>query len=115
MADLNGAASDLRATFLEVYSKLKSELLSDPAFEWTDGSRLWVERVRFPFVAFLYFFVCVSSELHFNAVSEYIVFIYMDICGFRYWSAACRVVNFPICYLMMELYLFLFFEDRRIK
>ncbi|KAL1559973.1 dimethylallyltranstransferase [Salvia divinorum] len=45
MANLNGAASDLRATFLGVYSKLKSELLSDPAFEWTDASRQWVDRM----------------------------------------------------------------------
>ncbi|CAA0815446.1 Farnesyl pyrophosphate synthase 2 [Striga hermonthica] len=44
MADLNGATSDLRATFLGVYSALKSELLNDPAFEWTQGSRQWVER-----------------------------------------------------------------------
>lgn len=53
MANLNGAASDLRETFLGVYTKLKSELLSDPAFEWTDGSRQWVERVSFALVAFL--------------------------------------------------------------
>nr|QEY10177.1 farnesyl pyrophosphate synthase [Scutellaria barbata] len=45
MANLNGAASDLRSTFLGVYSVLKSELLNDPAFEWTDGSRQWVERM----------------------------------------------------------------------
>lgn len=79
MANLNGAASDLRKTFLGVYSTLKSELLNDPAFEWTDGSRQWVERVRFfpspffsfssAFVALLFFFVCFDGELHLNAVS----------------------------------------------
>ncbi|XP_019193954.1 PREDICTED: farnesyl pyrophosphate synthase 1-like [Ipomoea nil] len=37
--------SDLKAKFLEVYSTLKSELLNDPAFEWTDDSRQWVERM----------------------------------------------------------------------
>ncbi|GAB2258487.1 hypothetical protein Droror1_Dr00014647 [Drosera rotundifolia] len=37
--------SDLRSKFIEVYSTLKSELLNDPAFEWTDVSRQWVERV----------------------------------------------------------------------
>lgn len=37
--------SDLKAKFLEVYSTLKSELLTDPAFEWTDDSRQWVERM----------------------------------------------------------------------
>lgn len=47
MANLNGTTSDLRATFLGVYDVLKSELLNDPAFEWTDASRQWVERVRF--------------------------------------------------------------------
>lgn len=37
--------SDLRAKFLEVYQVLKSELLNDPAFEWSDDSRQWVERM----------------------------------------------------------------------
>ncbi|KAH6768763.1 farnesyl diphosphate synthase 1 [Perilla frutescens var. frutescens] len=45
MANLNGTTSDLRSTFLGVYSVLKSELLNDPAFEWTEGSRQWVERM----------------------------------------------------------------------
>nr|APG79411.1 FPS2 [Eucommia ulmoides]BAB60822.1 putative FPP synthase 2 [Eucommia ulmoides] len=37
--------SDLKSKFLEVYSVLKSELLNDPAFDFTDDSRLWVERM----------------------------------------------------------------------
>ncbi|CAH9137119.1 unnamed protein product [Cuscuta epithymum] len=37
--------SDHKAKFLEVYSTLKSELLNDPSFEWTDDSRQWVERM----------------------------------------------------------------------
>nr|AMT75532.1 farnesylpyrophosphate synthase [Panax sokpayensis] len=37
--------SDLKTRFLEVYSVLKSELLNDPAFEFTDDSRQWVERM----------------------------------------------------------------------
>ncbi|KNA12159.1 hypothetical protein SOVF_128270 [Spinacia oleracea] len=37
--------SDLRSKFLEVYEVLKSELLNDPAFEWTDTSRQWVDRM----------------------------------------------------------------------
>ncbi|CAK9148890.1 unnamed protein product [Ilex paraguariensis] len=37
--------SDLKLKFLEVYSILKSELLNDPAFEFTDDSRQWVERM----------------------------------------------------------------------
>ncbi|XP_062161452.1 farnesyl pyrophosphate synthase 1 [Alnus glutinosa] len=37
--------ADLKSTFLNVYSVLKSELLEDPAFEWTHDSRQWVERM----------------------------------------------------------------------
>ncbi|XP_010494928.1 PREDICTED: farnesyl pyrophosphate synthase 2-like [Camelina sativa] len=37
--------ADLKSTFLNVYSVLKSDLLNDPAFEFTDESRLWVERM----------------------------------------------------------------------
>nr|ADH95185.1 putative farnesyl diphosphate synthase [Aquilaria microcarpa]AND99568.1 putative farnesyl diphosphate synthase [Aquilaria microcarpa] len=37
--------ADLKSTFLDVYSKLKSELLNDPAFEFTDDSREWVDRM----------------------------------------------------------------------
>ncbi|XP_059666741.1 farnesyl pyrophosphate synthase [Cornus florida] len=37
--------TDLKSKFLEVYSVLKSELLNDPAFEFTDDSRQWVERM----------------------------------------------------------------------
>uniref|UniRef100_A0A2N9EWP8 Farnesyl pyrophosphate synthase n=1 Tax=Fagus sylvatica TaxID=28930 RepID=A0A2N9EWP8_FAGSY len=38
--------ADLKVTFLKVYSVLKKELLEDPAFEWTDDSRQWVERLQ---------------------------------------------------------------------
>ncbi|CAH8388815.1 unnamed protein product [Eruca vesicaria subsp. sativa] len=37
--------ADLKSTFLDVYSTLKSELLHDPSFEFTDESRLWVEKM----------------------------------------------------------------------
>uniref|UniRef100_A0A1J3FW59 Farnesyl pyrophosphate synthase 1, mitochondrial n=1 Tax=Noccaea caerulescens TaxID=107243 RepID=A0A1J3FW59_NOCCA len=37
--------ADLKSTFLNVYSILKSELLHDSSFEFTDESRLWVERM----------------------------------------------------------------------
>ncbi|KAF8108390.1 hypothetical protein N665_0109s0017 [Sinapis alba] len=37
--------ADLKSTFLNVYSTLKSDLLHDPSFEFTDESRLWVERM----------------------------------------------------------------------
>ncbi|KAL0300911.1 UNVERIFIED_CONTAM: Farnesyl pyrophosphate synthase [Sesamum radiatum] len=45
MANPNGSTSDLRTAFLRVYSVLKSDLLNDPAFEWTDASRQWVDRM----------------------------------------------------------------------
>ncbi|OVA19745.1 Polyprenyl synthetase [Macleaya cordata] len=44
MAASNGSTSDLKSTFLKVYSVLKSELLEDPAFEFTDDARQWVDR-----------------------------------------------------------------------
>ncbi|KAI5671283.1 hypothetical protein M9H77_11647 [Catharanthus roseus] len=37
--------SDLRTSFLKVYEILKSQLLADPAFEWTEDSRQWVDRM----------------------------------------------------------------------
>ncbi|GAB2284801.1 glycerol channel [Dionaea muscipula] len=37
--------TDLKSKFIEVYSVLKSELLNDPAFDWTDASRQWVDRM----------------------------------------------------------------------
>ncbi|KAM7504329.1 hypothetical protein LguiB_003233 [Lonicera macranthoides] len=36
--------SDYKSKFLEVYSLLKSELLNDPAFEFTDDSRQWIDK-----------------------------------------------------------------------
>ncbi|KAL4554673.1 hypothetical protein LXL04_037275 [Taraxacum kok-saghyz] len=37
--------SNLKSKFLEVYETLKSELIHDPAFEFDDDSRQWVERM----------------------------------------------------------------------
>ncbi|KAG9143231.1 hypothetical protein Leryth_010152 [Lithospermum erythrorhizon] len=37
--------SSLRSKFFDVYEVLKSELLKDPAFDFTDESREWVERM----------------------------------------------------------------------
>lgn len=58
---------------MEVYSVLKSELLNDPAFEFTDDSRQWVERVftylslplsMYVCISFLiYVFICTFGEL----------------------------------------------------
>ncbi|KAI3834502.1 hypothetical protein MKX03_011962 [Papaver bracteatum] len=46
MAGSNGSSIiDLKSKFLNVYSVLKSELLEDPAFEFTDDARQWVDRM----------------------------------------------------------------------
>ncbi|KAM7495666.1 hypothetical protein LguiB_030275 [Lonicera macranthoides] len=37
--------SDLKSKFLEVYSVLKSDLLHDPAFDFTPDSRQWIDRM----------------------------------------------------------------------
>ncbi|XP_028769934.1 farnesyl pyrophosphate synthase 1 [Neltuma alba] len=37
--------SDLKSKFLQVYSVLKSELLNDPAFEFSDEATNWVDRM----------------------------------------------------------------------
>ncbi|KAI3434144.1 uncharacterized protein J3R85_006785 [Psidium guajava] len=37
--------ADLKAKFLQVYDVLKSELLEDPAFEFADDSRQWIDRM----------------------------------------------------------------------
>ncbi|TQD92238.1 hypothetical protein C1H46_022208 [Malus baccata] len=39
--------ADLKSKFLKVYSVLKSELLEDPAFDFTNDSRQWVERENY--------------------------------------------------------------------
>ncbi|XP_018433596.1 farnesyl pyrophosphate synthase 2 [Raphanus sativus] len=41
----SSSMADLKSTFLNVYSTLKSDLLHDPSFEFTDESRLWVEKM----------------------------------------------------------------------
>lgn len=41
----SSSMADLKSTFLNVYSTLKSDLLHDPSFEFTEESRLWVEKV----------------------------------------------------------------------
>ncbi|KAL1214047.1 Farnesyl pyrophosphate synthase 1 [Cardamine amara subsp. amara] len=44
-SSFSSSMADLKSTFLNVYSVLKSDLLHDPSFEFTDESRLWVERM----------------------------------------------------------------------
>lgn len=50
-ADGNGAAAaggDTRAVFAQIYKTLKEELLTDPAFEFTEESHQWIDRVMTP-------------------------------------------------------------------
>ncbi|MCH1922589.1 polyprenyl synthetase family protein, partial [Shewanella sp. A3A] len=42
----NGASGDSsKAAFAEIYSRLKEEMLEDPAFEFTDESLQWIDRM----------------------------------------------------------------------
>jgi hypothetical protein len=42
----NGSGgADTKTAFKEIYSKLKQEMLEDPAFEFTDESLQWIDRV----------------------------------------------------------------------
>lgn len=46
MADSNGSSAlDTRSRFVQIYARLKSELLEDPAFDFTDDSRQWIDRM----------------------------------------------------------------------
>ncbi|KAL6618860.1 hypothetical protein ACP70R_033999 [Stipagrostis hirtigluma subsp. patula] len=45
MAAAGNGGADTRAVFAQIYSKLKEELLNDPAFEFTPESRQWVDRM----------------------------------------------------------------------
>jgi farnesyl diphosphate synthase len=46
----NGSGgTDTRTAFKEIYSKLKEEMLQDPAFEFTDESLQWIDRVMLSF------------------------------------------------------------------
>ena len=44
----NGSGGDSTAEFAEIYNKLKEEMLEDPAFEFTDESLQWIDRVMPP-------------------------------------------------------------------
>ncbi|GJW57412.1 chrysanthemyl diphosphate synthase, partial [Tanacetum coccineum] len=38
-------SNDLKSKFMQVYDHLKSELIHDPAFEFDDVSRQWVDKM----------------------------------------------------------------------
>ncbi|KAG0459728.1 hypothetical protein HPP92_022856 [Vanilla planifolia] len=45
MSEANGEAEDLMSGFRLVYSRLKADLLEDPAFSFTEESRQWIDRL----------------------------------------------------------------------
>lgn len=63
--------ADLKKKFLDVYSVLKSDLLEDTAFEFTDDSRKWVDKV---FCSFFFLFIyseCVDPLVALHVLSFY--------------------------------------------
>jgi farnesyl diphosphate synthase len=49
-AAVNGAAGgDTKAAFARIYDALKGELLKDPAFDFTNESHQWIDRVMLPY------------------------------------------------------------------
>jgi farnesyl diphosphate synthase len=47
----NGSVGDSKAEFAEIYNRLKEEMLEDPAFEFTDESLQWIDRVMPPLLS----------------------------------------------------------------
>lgn len=47
-AAVNGGGGDTKAAFARIYDALKEELLRDPAFEYTESSHQWIDRVMLP-------------------------------------------------------------------
>ncbi|TVT98932.1 hypothetical protein EJB05_55745 [Eragrostis curvula] len=45
VAVANGSSGDTKVAFAEIYNKLKQEMLEDPAFEFTDESLQWIDRM----------------------------------------------------------------------
>ncbi|AQK91887.1 farnesyl pyrophosphate synthase1 [Zea mays] len=72
----NGAGGDTRAAFARIYKTLKEELLTDPAFEFTEESRQWIDRVTIPLSLSLA--VAVPSFLPFSVPVSW-----LDPCGVR--------------------------------
>lgn len=70
--------SDAKSKFLEVYSLLKSQLLNDPAFEFTDESHQWVDRVIFSLLTaalFVYLFWVLIAESVFLVSFNFVLFL----------------------------------------
>ncbi|KAI4966564.1 hypothetical protein ZWY2020_040520 [Hordeum vulgare] len=44
-AAANGGAGDTKAAFARIYDALKEELLRDPAFDYTESSHQWIDRM----------------------------------------------------------------------
>lgn len=72
----NGAGGDTRAAFARIYKTLKEELLTDPAFEFTEESRQWIDRVTIPL--YLSLSLSLPSFLPFSVPVSW-----LDPCGVR--------------------------------
>ena len=81
---------DLKLTFLKVYSVLKSELLEDSAFEWTDDSCQWVELVHFLSISYSYI---VSHLLSHHSSSSFCSFIFDKVSHFLLENKKSQKIN----------------------
>lgn len=54
----NASMNDTKAVFKQIYYDLKKELLEDPAFDFTDESREWIDKVWLHFFSICY---CIES------------------------------------------------------
>ena len=94
--------SDIRSKFLEVYSVLKSELLNDPAFEFSHDSRQWVERVIFQFS--LCFSLSLSHTHTYACVCAIFVYMYVCINGCFVicdWEFGLRLIGFQAIWCIL--------------
>lgn len=78
--------SDLKSRFIEVYGVLKQELLNDPAFEFDNDSRQWVDRVIPLTLSFFFFngspcvFLIPAFYIWLFCVLEFIGFMGLFVC-----------------------------------
>jgi len=80
-ADGNGAAAaggDTRAAFAQIYKTLKEELLTDPAFEFTEESHQWIDSVTTPLTSPSTFLPLSRSRCR---PSFYVAVSWFDPCG----------------------------------
>lgn len=87
----NGAGGDTRAAFARIYKTLKEELLTDPAFEFTEESRQWIDRVTIPLSLSLSLSLCRPSFLFLFLFPGLILVA----CAVRCGGSLCRSSPWP--------------------